>query len=106
MAEYQIRRCERRLEGGIHPETHKELSTADPCLFVDDPKRLVFPIHCSGGGPGEALVTIGDTVSQGTPIIKCRNGIIHVASRAGTVIDITDHAIASPVNRRESVNHH
>ncbi len=96
MAEYQIRRCERRLEGGIHPETHKELSTADPCLFVDDPKRLVFPIHCSGGGPGEALVTIGDTVSQGTPIIKCRNGIIHVASRAGTVIDITDHAITHP----------
>ena len=38
MAEYQIRRCERRLEGGIHPETHKELSTADPCLFIDDPE--------------------------------------------------------------------
>jgi electron transport complex protein RnfC len=96
MAEYQIRRCDRQLEGGIHPETHKDLSTAEPCVFVDDPKRLVFPIHFSGGGPGEALVAVGDTVSQGTPIIKCQSGIIHVASRAGTVIDITDHAITHP----------
>ncbi len=96
MADYQIRRCERQLEGGIHPETQKALSITDPCVFVDDPKRLVFPIHFSGGGPGEALVAIGDTVSQGTPIIKCQSGITHVASRAGKVIDITDHAITHP----------
>jgi len=96
MAEYQIRHCERQLEGGIHPETYKDLSTSAPCVFIDDPKRLVFPIHFSGGGPGEPLVSIGDTVSQGTPIIKCQSGIIHVASRAGTVIDITDHAITHP----------
>ncbi len=98
MAEYRIRHCERQLEGGIHPETHKDLSTSAPCVFIDDPKRLVFPIHFSGGGPGESLVSIGDTVSQGTPIIKCRSGIIHVASRAGKVIDITDHAITHPSN--------
>ena len=64
MADYQIRRCERQLEGGIYPETHKALSTTDSCVFVDDPKRLVFPIHFSGGGPGEALVAVGDTVFQ------------------------------------------
>ena len=96
MADYQIRRCERQLEGGIHLETHKGLSTTDSCVFVDDPKRLIFPIHFSGGGPGEALVTVGDAVSQGTPIIKCQSGITHFASRAGTVIDITDHAVMHP----------
>ena len=58
MADYQIRRCERQLEGGIYPETHKVPSTTDSCVFVDDPKRLVFPIHFSGGGPGEALVAV------------------------------------------------
>ena len=96
MADYQIRRCERQLEGGIYPETHKALSTTDSCVFVDDPKRLVFPIHFSGGGPGEALVAVGDTVFQGTPIIKCQSGITHVASRSGKVIEITDHAITHP----------
>ncbi len=96
MADYQIRRCERQLEGGIHPETQKALSTTDSCIFVGDPKRLVFPIHFSGGGPGEALVAVADTVSQGTPIIKCQSGITHVASRAGKVIDIIDHEIAHP----------
>ena len=96
MADYQIRRCERQLEGGIHPETQKGLSTTDSCIFVGDPKCLVFPIHFSGGGPGEALVAVADTVSQGTPIIKCQSGITHVSSRAGKVIDITDHAITHP----------
>ncbi len=96
MADYQIRRCERQLEGGIHPETQKALSTTDSCIFVGDPKRLVFPIHFSGGGPGEALVAVADIVSQGTPIIKCQSGITHVASRAGKVIDIIDHEIAHP----------
>ncbi len=96
MADYQIRRCDRQLEGGIHPETHKGLSTTDSCVLIEDPNRLIFPIHFSGGGPGEALVAVADTVSQGTPIIKCRSGVTHVASRAGTVLDITDHAIMHP----------
>ena len=102
MAEYQIRRCDRHLTGGIHPETHKQLSTAEPCVFVETPTRLLFPIHFSGGGPGEALVRVGDPVAKGTPIIRCQSGIVHVASRAGTVLEVTDHAMAHPSSERSA----
>ena len=69
------------------PQIRVSLSTIEtPCL--SNP--------FSGGGPGEALVAVGDTVFQGTPIIKCQSGITHVASRSGKVIEITDHAITHP----------
>ena len=102
MADYQIRHCERKLEGGIYTETYKALSTAEPCSFVNTPTRLTFPIHFSGGGPGESIVSIGDQVAKRTPIIRCHSGIIHVASRAGIVVDITDHAMTHPSGERSS----
>ena len=96
MAKYQIKLCERQLEGGIYLEEFKYMSNADTCVFLETPAILNFPLHFSGGGPGNAMVRVGDRVSKGTPIIQCAAGIIHVASRSGIVTAIMDHPIAHP----------
>lgn len=93
MAKYQVRRCDRQLEGGIHLEAFKYMSTIEACIFLKTPSILSFPLHFSGGGPGDPLVQVGDHVSQGTPIIQCSSGVIHAASRSGMVTAITDYPI-------------
>lgn len=99
MAKYQIKICERQLEGGIYLEEFKYISKTEPCVFLETPAILSFPLNFSGGGAGDSLVQVGDRVSKGTPIIQCLTGIIHVASRSGVVTAIQDHPITHPSAR-------
>lgn len=88
MVKLRVRQQESFLRGGIFVEAHKAQSTQEPCTFTDTPKELIFPIHFSGGGPGKILIKIGQAVAQGTPIIECKSGILHAASRAGHITSI------------------
>ena len=99
MAKYQIKLCERQLEGGIYLEEFKYISNAEPCVLLETPAILSFPLNFSGGGPGDSLVQVGDRVSKGTPIIQCVSGVIHVASRSGVVTALQDHPITHPSTR-------
>lgn len=96
MAEYRIRQSQSQLIGGIHPDMHKVESTQLPAAPITTPDRLLFPLHFSGGGAGDALVGVGDQVAQGTPIIRTVSGLTHVASRAGHVVAIEPHPLAHP----------
>lgn len=96
MADCRVRRSQTQLIGGIHPDMHKAESTQLPAAPIATPDCLLFPIHFSGGGAGEALVSVGDRVAQGTPIIQTVSGLIHVASRAGQVVAIEPHPLAHP----------
>jgi len=96
MSECQLRQSTHPLVGGIHPETHKTESLKQQCMMLPTPPELIFPLHFSGGGPGHALVSVGDRVQQGTPIIQTESGIVHAASRAGVVTAISEHPLAHP----------
>lgn len=96
MAEYTLRRSERNLPQGVNPEMHKSCSLENPIISLASPTELLFPIHFSGGGPGKALISAGDRVLKGTPIIKCNSGIIHAASRSGVVKSIEDRPVVHP----------
>ena len=96
MAEYRLRQSHTALVGGIHPETHKAISLSRPCQSIPTPEHLLFPLHFSGGGAGEALVAVGDHVDQGTPIIRTESGLVHVASRSGWVVSCDPQPLAHP----------
>jgi electron transport complex protein RnfC len=98
MADFTIQAAHFQLPGGVEPEMHKACSTTSPLKRLTDPKHLYFPVHYSGGGPGESLVRVGQTVSQGTPIIQTESGVVHCASRAGQIVEIKHQPVLHASN--------
>jgi electron transport complex protein RnfC len=98
MADLTVEAAHFELAGGITPEMHKTLSTQCPLQPLTRPSHLLFPVHFSGGGLGESLVGVGETVAQGQPIIKTESGVTHCASRGGRVVQIEPRPVLHASN--------
>lgn len=88
-----------KFHGGVHPEFHKEESTATPISVLPLPKRLIIPVQQHIGAPAELLVAVGDKVKKGQVIAHmCDDQLgapIHAGS-SGTVKSIERQAIPHP----------
>ena len=76
--------------GGVHPLTHKTLTSDKPIKRAFIPKKVILPLSQHTGTPAEPAVSVGDAVAVGQ-VIGRQNGFIssHVhASIAGKVTKI------------------
>ena len=84
--------------GGVHPDEHKQVSTARPIALAPLPKQLVIPLSQHIGQAAKAIVSVGDQVLKGQRIGQAE-GYVSVSVHAptsGTVTAIAAHAVAHP----------
>jgi electron transport complex protein RnfC len=87
-----------RFPGGVHPETHKAVSTAEPILATALPARLVLPMRQHIGQAAAPIVAVGEHVLKGQMIAKPEGYVsaaIHAPS-SGTVTAIEPRTVAHP----------
>ena len=48
--------------GGIHPDSHKELTSQEPIRQLQHPWRLILPLKQHAGAPARPVVNVGDQV--------------------------------------------
>lgn len=94
-----LRQIRARIRGGVHPETHKSLTSGKP---VDRafplPKKLYIPLQQHVGQPAEPAVTVGDTVSKGQLLAYSQGNIsapLHAPS-SGVVAGLTEWPAPHP----------
>jgi electron transport complex protein RnfC len=81
-------------ERGIHPEYHKDLSSAKSITRAGLPQRIVVPLSQHIGSPAQAEVSIGDEVKKGQ-VIGATSGFVSSpvhSSISGKVIAMADFA--------------
>lgn len=59
-----------RPHGGIHPDSHKQLTSNEPIVPMKAPWRLVIPLKQHAGAPASPVVAVGDTVKANQLIAK------------------------------------
>ncbi len=87
--------------GGVHPRSHKDMSTQSSDLRTVIPRQAVIPLSQHIGAPCEPLVKVGDTVLLGQKIGDGEGMCVPVhASVSGTVVAIEPrpHPNGQPVN--------
>lgn len=81
-----------RPHGGIHPDSHKQLTSHSPVITMQAPWRLVLPLKQHAGAPALPVVAVGDTVKADQLIAK-GNGRFSMPIHAplAGVISAVDH---------------
>ena len=84
-------------KGGVHPYEGKELAKDQPIVEVLPKGDLVYPLSQHIGAPAQAIVNVGDMVTEGQMIAQPAQGLsvgIH-ATISGKVTEATDrHRVA------------
>ncbi|MFT5163305.1 MAG: electron transport complex protein RnfC, partial [Alteromonadaceae bacterium] len=86
------------LTGGIHPPSHKEVTSNQVIATMPLPDTLIVPIKQHIGVPGKLLVSEGDKVLKGQPLTGLVKGLslpVH-APTSGQISKITQHPVAHP----------
>ena len=81
--------------GGIHPYDGKDLSKDKPIKEVLPKGDLVYPLSQHIGAPAQAIVNVGDMVTEGQMIAQPAQGLsvgIH-ATISGKVTEVTDRHV-------------
>ena len=81
--------------GGIHPYEGKELSENKPVQVLMPKGDLVYPMSQHIGAPAQAIVNVGDMVTEGQMIAQPAQGLsvgIH-ATISGKVTEVTDRHV-------------
>lgn len=84
--------------GGVHPDGHKQASTAHPIAKLAIPKKLVLPLRQHVGYIPKIKVQIGDHVLKGQMLAEAEGNVsaaIH-APTSGTVTAINEQVIPHP----------
>ncbi|EIJ41255.1 electron transport complex, RnfABCDGE type, C subunit [Beggiatoa alba B18LD] len=87
-----------KFNGGVHPEEHKQITSAKPIRVMPMPKRLYVPLQQHIGAPAEPAVKVGDTVLKGQLLANSQGAIsapVH-APTSGMIVDISDHPAPHP----------
>ena len=86
------------IRGGIHPDSHKDSSSALKIGFVPIPEFLYLPLRQHAGAEAIAMVKVGDYVYKGQLIAQAASEVsapVH-ASSSGVVVEIGDISVAHP----------
>jgi len=86
---------EATFRGGVHPYEGKELSKDLPIKTVMPKGDMVFPMSQHIGAPAQAIVNVGDMVTEGQMIAQPAQGLsvgIH-ATISGKVTEVTDRHV-------------
>lgn len=59
-----------RPHGGIHPDSHKQLTSQNQVIPMQAPWRLILPLKQHAGAPALPVVAVGDTVKADQLIAK------------------------------------
>ena len=83
--------------GGIHPPDGKALAKDKPIqiLMPKEGSLLVYPMSQHIGAPAQAIVNVGDMVTEGQMIAQPAQGLsvgIH-ATISGKVTEVTDRHV-------------
>lgn len=95
-----------RPHGGIHPDSHKQLTSQSPILAMQVPWRLILQLKQHAGAPALPVVSVGDTVKADQLIAKGNGRFsmpIH-APLAGTVSAIDHTSITIKVDTKNPRN--
>ena len=87
-----------RFRGGVHPDSHKQVTGEKPIEVLPLPAKLYVPVQQHIGAPAEPEVRVGDKVLKGQLLAHSQGAIsapIH-APRSGTILDITEHTAPHP----------
>ena len=82
-------------KGGVHPYEGKELAKDQPIVEVLPKGDLVYPLSQHIGAPAQAIVNVGDMVTEGQMIAQPAQGLsvgIH-ATISGKVTEVTDRHV-------------
>ena len=82
-------------KGGVHPYDGKELSKDKPIRDYLPKGDLVYPLSQHIGAPAQAIVNVGDMVTEGQMIAQPAQGLsvgIH-ATISGKVTEVTDRHV-------------
>lgn len=88
--------------GGLHFQTWKHLTDQIVSIQHPLPERIILPLQQHIGLPSIPVVGIGDHVLKGQAVARAGGyvGIPVHASTSGRVIDIGDHPVPHPVERK------
>ena len=87
--------------GGLHLETHKELSNHKISSIVCLPERIILPLQQNIGIAAVPVVKINEKVLKGQ-IIARANGYVSIpvhASTSGKIIDIGEYPVPHPLKK-------
>jgi electron transport complex protein RnfC len=87
-----------RLQGGIHPNTHKMLSNDQPIQALPLPNWLHIPIQQHIGASAKPVVKVGDRVYKGQ-VIAVNQGVVSAsihASSSGEIAAIGNYPAPHP----------
>ena len=82
-------------KGGVHPFDGKELSKDKPIKELFPEGDMVYPLSQHIGAPAQAIVNVGDMVTEGQMIAQPAQGLsvgIH-ATISGKVTEVTDRHV-------------
>ncbi len=94
-----------RPQGGIHPDSHKQLTAQQDIRTLEMPRRLILPLKQHAGAPALPVVKVGDEVSA-EQLLARGNGRFSVpihAPLAGTVTAIDGGAIQLKVSQEQTL---
>ena len=92
-----------RPHGGIHPDSHKQLSSEVSIRTLANPKRLILPLRQHAGAPATPVVTLGDRVSAYQLVAKANGRFsmpIH-SPLSGEVSGVTEQSIIIKVDAEQ-----
>lgn len=87
-----------RFRGGVHPESHKQSTSARPSELLPLPRRLYLPVQQHVGTPAEPVVRAGDYVRKGQLLARSQGAVsapIH-APTSGIVVAIEPFTAPHP----------
>lgn len=87
-----------KINGGIHPQEYKDISSESPLRELDLPKEIVVPIQQHIGSASDVIVKHDENITAGQLIAKCSQGLganIH-SPYSGTVSKIAPANIGHP----------
>ena len=95
-----------RPHGGIHPDSHKQLTSQNPVITMQAPWRLILPLKQHAGAPALPVVQVGDEV-KADQLIATGNGRFSMpihAPLAGQISAIDQNNITIKVDMKNSRN--
>ena len=89
-------------KGGVHPNDGKALAKDKAIVQVQPKGDLVYPMSQHIGAPAQAIVNVGDMVTEGQMIAQPAQGLsvgIH-ATISGKVTEVTDRHVVIARNQK------
>lgn len=86
------------IRGGVHPDSHKNLSSNEPIRALDMPALLHVPLRQHIGAPAEPCVEMGERVLKGQLIGEAQGPVsapVH-APTSGEVTEIGEYIASHP----------